>query len=283
MVKASVIPPGASTDDSEDICQKDGYLYVVGSHFGPKAGPLSKKRQFIARFREVELPAKAVQIEVCLDGFRLHRAINDALKQCPVPPIPRTQGETQAFITQTQKELLKQEPAWADRVKDGDWPINIEGATFLASGSLLLGLRYPVTQNGQPILVELANVDALFERPDEKPAITGVWVIDNVGSADELTGIRGLTRVGDTIHALTGNIDSDKPGKRTVLLDEHPSGMTADSAHYAFSAPQAGVNRIQARLVRRFKFRDVEGVAFDPAGRAFYIRDASDSVNILHE
>ena len=31
------------------------------------------------------------------------------------------------------------------------------------------------------------------------------------------------------------------------------------------------------------KFRDVEGVTFDPAGRAFYIRDVSDSVNILRE
>ena len=47
-------PPGDArkTEDAEAITRYDGWIYVFGSHFGSKDGPLQPKRGFVARFRE---------------------------------------------------------------------------------------------------------------------------------------------------------------------------------------------------------------------------------------
>jgi hypothetical protein len=38
------------TEDAEALTVRDGRVYVAGSHFGSKDGPLQPKRQFLARF-----------------------------------------------------------------------------------------------------------------------------------------------------------------------------------------------------------------------------------------
>jgi hypothetical protein len=40
------------TEDGEALAHHDGWVYVFGSHFGSKAGPLRPRRAFVARFRE---------------------------------------------------------------------------------------------------------------------------------------------------------------------------------------------------------------------------------------
>jgi hypothetical protein len=43
------------TEDAESVARHDGWVYVFGSHFGGKGGPLQPKRGFVARFREADV------------------------------------------------------------------------------------------------------------------------------------------------------------------------------------------------------------------------------------
>ena len=270
------------TDDAEAICRKDGWVYIIGSHFGKKAGPLKAKRQFAARFRERDVAAAdkpALQLDASVNEFRFHRAINDALAHMEEDLIELTGVERVKFIADTLREGLKDGDTWTARIKDSDWPINIEGATFLDSGSLLLGLRYPVTKEGHPILIEVADFETLLR--GGTPAIAKTSVLANVGGKKELTGIRALRFEGGSIHAITGTIDSRLA--ESLVLQQHPEGGKAGPAHYKFKLPDTR-KPITAELVRRFPgAQDIEGIAFDPDGRAFYIKDEPGKAPILFE
>jgi hypothetical protein len=54
---ASVDGSAGKTEDAEAITldKNTGYVYVLGSHFGSKTGPLQPKRGFVARFRETDV------------------------------------------------------------------------------------------------------------------------------------------------------------------------------------------------------------------------------------
>ena len=95
----------------------------------------------------------------------------------------------------------------------------------------MLGLRYPVTRQGQPILVELGNPDALFH-DGEQPEIRSLRILD-VGSPEEPRGIRALESVKDEVHAITGNLDSDP--EESVLVRDHPEGKGRSPATTAWS------------------------------------------------
>ena len=273
------------TDDSEALCRKDGYVYILGSHFGKKRGKdhLREERQFIARFKESSVFAKPDKLTidelvVSRDEFLLHRLINKRLKELNVPV-----GEHTEKVKETIKEIIRETQReykgkwWVHRVGEGDRPINIEGAVFLESGSLLLGLRYPVSENGNPILVEVEDIDVLFE--EGEPVISNAWVLQNVGGKEELRGIRAMERIGDCIHIITGNIDS-KPDISILLQAHGPAGIRARSAHYKFVIPKGGVQQVSAQLVRNFAVGDVEGIAFAD-GRFFCARDKEEEVIIL--
>ncbi len=80
------VPVGqdVKTDDAESVARHSGWVYLLGSHFGSKSGPLQPKRGFVARFREADVgdatDDPAVALEVFCSSFALHRLINDALK-----------------------------------------------------------------------------------------------------------------------------------------------------------------------------------------------------------
>src|SRR3712207_3236022 len=77
------------TEDAEAIALRAGMVYVVGSHFGSKEGPLQPRRHFVARFPQEELEdgvhGARPPLEVARTRFRLHRAINDALAAAGLP------------------------------------------------------------------------------------------------------------------------------------------------------------------------------------------------------
>ena len=52
---ARPIGDAGKTEDAEAITYYDGWVYVFGSHFGSKDGPLQPKRGFVARFRESDV------------------------------------------------------------------------------------------------------------------------------------------------------------------------------------------------------------------------------------
>ena len=139
---------------------------VFGSHFGSKDGPLQPKRAFVARFRECDVEHvtgdPAVEMEVSRKSFASHYVVNDALKAGGPALVPLGRESDEAFIRKTIERGKDEGKKWAGFVREGDYPINVEGAAFLADGTILLGLRFPVSAEGLPILVGLEGIERLF-------------------------------------------------------------------------------------------------------------------------
>ena len=72
------------TEDAEACDFWGEHLYILGSHFGSKDGPLEAKRAWITRVRVDDLAAAVAggspPIEIARNRFSLHRAINDRLR-----------------------------------------------------------------------------------------------------------------------------------------------------------------------------------------------------------
>jgi hypothetical protein len=272
------------TEDAEAVARHDGWIYVIGSHYGSKAGPLQAKRAFLARFDEQsidrQVPEAELPIQIHRNRFRLHRLINDALDASHVVAI--TPGDTvrTRFIARTIERGTQRSKTWVDRLTDRDVPINIEGAAFRPNGNLLLALRFPTTAEGEPILVELAGVPAMFDE-DAEPAVVRVWELAGVSPSDALVGFRALSRSGpDVYDAIIGSIDATDKG--SVLLEDHPEGAIAHCSHWRFTlpaedAPDAGV---AAELIRDFPgLRNVEGLAVE-SGQTFYVTDEDHRIQV---
>jgi hypothetical protein len=284
------------TEDAEACASRDGYVYLVGSQFGKKAGPLAAKRSWIARVSEQSIadsvehsraalggvgersiadslePTRRATLDVVRLRFGLHRAINDALAGIELLPLGAL--ERQAYVDATIAIGEQKAKRWAGTVRPTDHPVNIEAAEFRANGRLLLGLRYPVTADGHPLLVELENVDELFDDPNAVPRCGKVWVLGDVGSVEAPAGLRGLdTRGGDRFDAVIGDLDAS--GKSATVLADHPEGARAASEHVRFELPtdtDGGV--VSAKVVHHFgDIRRVEGVAVDHEGHAHYVID----------
>jgi hypothetical protein len=273
------------TEDAESVARHDGWVYVFGSHFGGKSGPLQPKRGFVARFREADVhhatENPAVRMEVYRESFALHRLINDALKSGGPETISLGPETYRALIEETRRRGAEKKKKWADLVGDDDLPINFEGAAFRADGSLLLGLRFPVAADGRPILVELIGVDRLFEPGGAMPEVEGFWVVDAVGRNGEMAGVRDLALTGnDELHLVTGNVDSRD--KQSVLIEDYPGGRNTVATHFRCTLPPGEHSgSLKAELVREFPdLPRVEGIAITEDGRFFYVTDEDEGVHL---
>ena len=78
----------ARTEDAEACDFLGDHLYMLGSHFGSKDGPLEAKRAWIARVATADLAAAVAgehpPIEIARNRFGLHRAFNDRLSDSGV-------------------------------------------------------------------------------------------------------------------------------------------------------------------------------------------------------
>ncbi|HEX8155109.1 MAG TPA: hypothetical protein VF698_18400 [Thermoanaerobaculia bacterium] len=264
------------TEDCETLARAGSWVYVLGSQFGSKDGPLEPRRHFVARFNESlaafdgdELKA---ELHVARAPFVLHRIVNDAFAQYGLEVLRPGDEARQRFILDTIETAKNEEKSWGERVRESDVPINVEGSTFLPGGHLLLGLRFPPTRDGHPILVEVEGIDRLFDSDDD-PAVTGIRVLSNVGSADAPAGIRELDHFEGIVHAITGNLDS-KPEK-SVLLAGLPEAANAPNEHWTtpLTLGKEGVTNVRAKRVRTFKEGStVEGIALD-GDRVWYAHD----------
>jgi hypothetical protein len=265
------------TEDAEACAVRDGFLYVLGSQFGKKGGPLIARRSWIARVAEDALAGaidglRTPELELVRLRFALHRAINDALADAVVELLPLGPLSRAAYIDATIALGAEQGKRWAGAVTSADHPVNVEAAEFRSDGRLLLGLRYPTTAEGHPILVELHDADALFD--GREPRCGNVWVLEDVGSRDAPAGLRGLeTRGDDRFEAIVGDLDA--AGKSATVLEDHPEGGNARSEHVRFSLPlTAGGGSVSAERVHDFgDLRRVEGIAVDFEGHAHYVVD----------
>jgi hypothetical protein len=287
---AEVIGAGGKTEDAEAITRDDrtGFVYILGSHFGSKSGPLQPKRGFVARFRESDVghvtEDPAMQLEVSCQSFVLHRLINDALKTEGPDLIPLGRQSHRAFIAATIERGEKDGKKWAGLVREDDYPINIEGAGFRHSGTLLLGLRFPTTADGCPILVELEGIDRLFDPGEALPGVQGFWIVDAVGKNGDIAGVRDLallhTEDGEELHLVTGNVDSRD--KQSVLVKDYAGGRETVATHFRCDLPpDAHSGVLRGEFVREFpSLPRVEGVTVTEGDRAFYVTDEDEGVHL---
>jgi hypothetical protein len=271
-----------STSDAEAIARAGSWIYVFGSQFGEKAGPLEPSRHWVARFNEalVEPGRKSLRgrLRVVRPAFLFHRLINDALRESGVELIERGEREHDDQVLPAEERGDATGASWRDRLRDDDHPVNVEAATFLPHGRLLLGLRYPCTADGHPIIVEVDGVDRLFARKKLRqrlggPTVTRVVYLANVGSPDAACGVRDLAAQGTRIHAITGDLDSDADD--SAVIADHPEGARRHSCHHLFELPRSTDMALEATLVREFDEQaNVEGITVSDDGTVWYVHDA---------
>lgn len=259
------------TEDGEALARHDGWVYVIGSHFGSKTGPLRPKRAFVARFREAARP----RLEIVRHQFALHRVVNEALRSLaesghPAAPTTLAARVHLLFIEETIRRGTAKAKRWVDDLRHGDHPINVEGAAFTPSGTLLLGLRWPVTATGEPLIVEVAGVPGLFGPAPVPLSVVGVYALSGVGPGP--LGIRALAArpgVPGEFDVVVGSIDA--LDKNSVLLDEHPQARTATCAHLRFTLAEDGLIK-PAAVADLAPLHHVEGVA-ELDGEPLYVTD----------
>jgi hypothetical protein len=270
------------TEDAEACARRDGWIYVIGSHYGSKSGPIERKRAFVARFEEKaaggDLRSADTKMEIALNSFRLHRAVNDALRAFGPPLLEPGPKAVKSFVSRARKKAGKKS---AQRISKSDVPINVEGAAFTESGSLLLGLRHPATAEGHPIVAEVAGVDRTFEDRRAAPVARRFWVIESAGTKRRPAGIRAMHRRGRDLHVITGSLESED--EDAVLIEERPEAARAKSEHHQVrmsGARDGGV--LAGTRVHDFSLGNVEGLAADSSGRFFYVTDEDDRVHMRY-
>jgi hypothetical protein len=278
------------TEDGEALAYVDGWVYVLGSHFGSKRGPLRPKRAFVARFREVDAARGPVKLQVVRNKFRLHREINDALAAADITPLPPGEQVRHRFIVETLARGTTRAKGWVSRLAEDDLPINVEAAAVNPTGTVLLGLRFPVTERGEPILVEVDGLAGMFDDdPRTWPTVLRAYALTGITPPGLLTGVRGMYADGTGgFHAVIGSIDA--LGKGSVLVDDHPSGGDITCRHVRFALPLEGVghtlsdgvgaHRVPGELVADLApLRNVEGLAALD-GTTYYVTDEDHRVAI---
>lgn len=267
-----------STEDGEACARKGEWVYVIGSHFGSKSGPLQAKRAFFARFSEAELDGhvseERLRLEVARNSFRLHRAINDAIAGADLSPLQPGSRVRKAFIAETLDRGSAKGKKWISRISEDDMPLNIEGAAFRDSGTLLLALRFPCSDAGDPILVEIDGIEGMFDADARTwPTVRALWVLRGARPDGAIVGFRALSaRGGDEFDAIVGSIDAT--GKGSVVLEDHPEGGDINCSHVFFRlAGREGGGEVGAEPVRDFPdLSNVEGVSVLD-GHPYYVTD----------
>ena len=272
---------GELAKDAEAVAFWDGYVYAFGSHHGHKEGPLLREVQWVARFSEAaavpggqggELRAT---VTVADTAFRMHRLVNDALRDSDVELIDLRDDTRRDFIDGTIDELAG--TPQEGLVRPGDYPLNFEGADFTADGMLLLGLRFPVTDEGHPVIVGFRDYERLFD--GGLPDVAAIWHVDAVGRDGGLAGVRDLCTTGDELHVVSGDLDS--AGKGSVIRADYPQGASTVATHFVTHLAGSEGGGLQARVVKEFPDNPrIEGIAVGEDGRFFYVSDEDEYIAV---
>lgn len=231
--------------DAEALARSDGSVFVFGSGFTDKSGQVDRRRAFIARFRETAAIAGPTRPDVLDLGTDLLDSVTTALGAIAL--------------------LEADEP---DRL------INIEGAAFVGD-DLFLGLRWPVSDDGQPLLVRVAKAAAALTAPDwSVETFTGLEMsahaVDVGASPKRPAGVRGLTAIGSEVHLVVGQTERSLTAKK--VKSAAARHVRVDVAGSSFAASD----------VETFEgFRKVEGVAPAPGGGWLYALDDEDAIVLV--
>ncbi len=253
--------------DAEALATYKDWVFVVGSGFLGPDGKLDSRRAFVTRFAPTDLSqgpdGLAGPAEILDLGSRLVTAVNEAFSDAPI--------ELMAPKPSVQRAANK-----ATGLGPSATPINIEGAACSGS-SLLLGLRWPTTIEGNPLVVEVDNGAEI---------LASAW---NADTADDLAaramhvhpvaldqaspkkplGIRALSvDSNDQLHAVTGPTDRDIAAKKL---------KTGSYEHVEVDLQTGSTSGIET-----FEgYRKVEALAQRPNGSWLYGLDDEKAIVLL--
>jgi hypothetical protein len=278
------------TEDAEACAVRLGHLWFAGSHFGSKEGPLEPRRAWFARlalddlWRALGEGAEPAPVALVRNPFTLHRAINDALAGRELLPLGGLAREV--LVEATVARGAAKAKRWAGNVRDGDMPVNIEGMTFRRDGTMVLGLRHPVTAEGDALLVEVPDPDRLLDDPETVPGGLAVRALRGVGRPEEPVGVRALQLDITTgeLHAVLGSLDA--LGKDSVLIGDRAQLGEAHCEHWRCPLPEgAGQDGADGELRPQLAVgfpgeRSVEGLAQMGDRTWLYIVDRDQAVSM---
>ncbi len=237
----------AERTDAEALARIGDTVFVFGSSFTGKSGSFDERRAFVARFSEAAAIEGSASAEVLDVGTVLVDQVSAALASA---------------------DLLR---------ADGDEVvINIEGAAFVGL-DLVLGLRWPVSADGQPMLVRLTNAVAVFSNPSWSSTMLGELdavpvVVDVAATAKRPAGVRGMAVVDGTIHLITGQTERELAAKKV---------KAAPALHVSVDGSLAR-KRTDSVEIQSFEgFRKVEGLAPMTGGRWLYALDDEDAIVLV--
>lgn len=195
--------------------------------------------------------------------------------------MPIGEAAREALVLATVERGWKKGKVWRERVHPDDQPVNVEGMTFAADGSLLLGLRTPVSAEGDPLIVALPDPNRLFDAPDDVPRCGPVWTVRCGGARDRPLGIRGLHTAADgTVHVLVGNLDAEDKDSVVLEADADAGRAHCEHWHVTRALPKSG-GGVDAVPVHEFRdLKTVEGLAQAPDGHFIYVVDRDDDVEL---
>lgn len=251
--------------DAEALASHGGWVFVVGSGFVGANNKIDQRRSFISRFSPSRLDIKAKELvgeaETLDLGTTLLAAINNALARASVELIEPSSS--------VQKAATK-------AVGKGARLINIEGAACSGS-SLLLGLRWPTSVAGRPVMIEIVdgahvltspwNADTPAELAAAEMHIHEVAVAD--ASAKKPLGVRALfiDHVGG-LHAISGPTDRDMAAAK----------LKAGAYSHVSIDLEAGTTQ----LIETFEgYRKVEALSERPVGGWLYGLDDEKAIVLL--
>ncbi|HEX5421704.1 MAG TPA: hypothetical protein VFY39_17060, partial [Gammaproteobacteria bacterium] len=159
------------------------------------------------------------------------------------------------------------------RLQADDYPLRVDGLAFLAGGAALLGLRFPMTAAGAPLLIRIDDLARCFS---ENAALTAsvAACLAGAGEPERPAGIlaiqSGTGPGAETVELLTGPLGL--PDSRDALANEYPGSAALPCRHWRLELPRAldPSAALKAELVREFEERAVESLAEDPAGHWHY-------------
>ena len=140
-------------------------------------------------------------------------------------PPPARPARPERYIDATIKPGARGSAGRAASQPD-DQPINVEAMEFRADGSLLLGLRYPVTARRPPAARRDPRRRGAVRRPRRGSRSRPRVVARERRHAEAPAGFRALdTRGDDVFDAVIGDLDA--ADKSATVLEDHPEGGKA--------------------------------------------------------
>lgn len=260
------VDEAAAVTDAEAIVRCGEQMLILGSAFVDGDGRLDHRRAFIARFAE-----SSIEVHGDDRGRPTLRGSADVLM------LGSAWVERVAAKVQADHELIR--PAKPGKRRPGaEELINIEGAAVV-DDALVLGLRWPVTVDGHPVMAIIESARPVLESlrwTDETASSllalpVTVRSIPEAGTVKRPAGIRAMSTgpgVDRAVHVVTG------PTERLLIH----GGAKAAPLHHLRVDLDTGRSTTLETLEG---YRKVEGLAPVSGGRWIYALDDDDAVVLL--